>query len=211
MTDQEMDQVLGNNLPRSACLAPDASGIDLGPPELQEMPWSQRKVRRRMPGIVGLFGLVMGVALALTGSPAIAEGPNPQEWVDALDAATNGDEITVFTASKVYTMNPGQPEATAVAVLDGKILSVGSLEKMQPWLSRYDHTIDESLADKVILPGFIEPHTHMYMSAGFMSSLYIGPLDWPGRGGTNPAVPTHDDILATLAAAIEEDLSLIHI
>ena len=102
-------------------------------------------------------------------------------------------------------MNPGQPEAEAIAVLDGKILSVGTVEEMQPWLSRYNHRIDDTLADKIVLPGFIEPHTHMYMSAGFMSSLYIGPLDWPGRGGINPAVPTHQDILSTLAAAVKKE------
>ena len=155
--------------------------------------------------VLPLIGLVVSAALALAGSPAVADGPNPKEWSDALDAATTGDGITVYTAKKIYTMNPGQPEAEAIAILDGKILSVGTVEEMQPWLSRYNHRIDDTLADKIVLPGFIEPHTHMYMSAGFMSSLYIGPLDWPGRNGTNPAVPTHEDILSTLAAAIEKE------
>ena len=74
--------------------------------------------------VLPLIGLVVSAALALAGSPAVADGPNPKEWSDALDAATTGDGITVYTAKKIYTMNPGQPEAEAIAILDGKILSV---------------------------------------------------------------------------------------
>jgi predicted amidohydrolase YtcJ len=35
--------------------------------------------------------------------------------------------ITVFVAKEIITMDPGWPTASAVAVQDGKILSVGSL------------------------------------------------------------------------------------
>lgn len=34
--------------------------------------------------------------------------------------------VTVYTARKVRTMDPGRPEVQAVAVLDGKVLSSGS-------------------------------------------------------------------------------------
>ncbi len=40
--------------------------------------------------------------------------------------------ITVFTAKKIITMEPTLPEATAVAVKDGLIASVGTLESLQP-------------------------------------------------------------------------------
>jgi predicted amidohydrolase YtcJ len=142
----------------------------------------------------------MGLALMI--SVASADGtPGHPEWLDALTAS--GKPITVFTAKKIYTMDPGRPEATAIAVLDGKVLSTGTLESMTPWLSRYEHTVDDSLGDKIILPGFIEPHSHMYMSAGFMSVTYIGPLEWPGRNGMQAASPKHADVLATLTAAHE--------
>ena len=36
--------------------------------------------------------------------------------------------IEVFTARKIITMNESWPEATAIAVRDGVILEVGSLE-----------------------------------------------------------------------------------
>lgn len=151
--------------------------------------------------LLACLGLAVSV---LTISPAFAdEGQNHPEWVAALNA--QGKPITVFTARKIYTMDPGRPEADAIAVLDGKVLSTGTLESMKPWLSRYEHTVDESLKDKIIMPGFIEPHSHMYMSAGFMSVTYIGPLDWPGRNGMQKASPTHADVLATLKKAHEDE------
>jgi predicted amidohydrolase YtcJ len=147
--------------------------------------------------------LVIG-ALALATNLAFAGGtPSHPEWLEALTA--EGKPITVFTARKIYTMDPGRPEADAIAVLDGKVLSTGTLESMKPWLSRYDYTVDKSLADKIIMPGFIEPHSHMYMSAGFMSVTYIGPLDWPGRNGMQKGSPTHADVLATLKKAHEDE------
>ena len=151
-----------------------------------------------------VFGVTL--ALALAANLAFAEGegtPGHPEWLEAL--TSQGKPITVFTARKVYTMDPGRPEASAVAVLDGKVLSTGTLESMKPWLSRYGYTVDNSLADKIIAPGFIEPHSHMYMSAGFMSVTCIGPLDWPGRNGMQKASPTHADVLATLKKAHEDE------
>ena len=154
---------------------------------------------------IRLFWRLLSIgALALAANLAFAEEtPSHPEWAGALSA--QGKPITVFTARKIYTMDPGRPEADTIAVLDGKVLSTGTLESMKPWLSRYGYTVDKSLADKIITPGFIEPHSHMYMSAGFMSVTYIGPLDFPGRNGMQKASPTHDDVLATLKKAHEDE------
>ena len=43
--------------------------------------------------------------------------------------------VTVYTARKVHTMDPGRPGAEAVAVLDGRVLSTRTVDSMQPWLS----------------------------------------------------------------------------
>ena len=58
------------------------------------------------------------------------------------------DEIKVLTATRIHTMDQGRPLADAVAISDGKIVSVGTLETMQPWLRRYPHVIDESFPTK---------------------------------------------------------------
>ncbi|MFZ4812227.1 MAG: hypothetical protein ACOYL9_12860, partial [Ilumatobacteraceae bacterium] len=62
---------------------------------------------------------------------------------------------TVFTARKIVTMNPANPEATAVAVRDGMIIAAGAIEECASW---GPHTVDDRFADKVLIPGFVEEH-----------------------------------------------------
>ena len=62
---------------------------------------------------------------------------------------------TVYPARKIITMNPMQPEATHVAVRDGRVLAVGTLADMQAWGA---FTLDERFADKVLMPGLVEGH-----------------------------------------------------
>lgn len=110
-------------------------------------------------------------------------------------------EITVYVARRVRTMDPGRPVAQAVAVMDGRVLSTGTLASMQPWLTRHPHVIDRTLEDKVILPGLIDPHTHFSISAGYLALVYVGPIESPGPGGMNPAVASIEGILDTLRRA----------
>ncbi len=49
-------------------------------------------------------------------------------------------DITVFTARSVRTMEPSMPTAEAVAVRDGRIVEVGTLETLRPWLDRCSQT-----------------------------------------------------------------------
>ena len=110
-------------------------------------------------------------------------------------------KITVYRARKVLTLDPGRPVAEAIAVMDGRVVSTGTLETMQPWLKRHEHVIDDTLAGKVIMPGFIDPHTHFAISSGFMALHYLGPIESPGPAGMNAPLRTHADVLAKLRAA----------
>ncbi len=75
----------------------------------------------------------------------------------------------VYSARKIVTMNPMRPEATHVAVRDGRILAVGSADDMAPFGGR----VDDRFAGKVLLPGFVEGHSHIV--EGVMWSLpYVG-------------------------------------
>jgi predicted amidohydrolase YtcJ len=79
----------------------------------------------------------------------------------------------VFSARKIVTMNPSRPSATHVAVRDGRIVAVGSFDEI---CGSADVTIDDRFKDKVLLPGFVEGHSHIM--EGMMWSLpYVGAGD----------------------------------
>jgi hypothetical protein len=67
------------------------------------------------------------------------------------------EPITVFRARKIITMNPSNPEGTHVAVREGRILGVGTYEEVAGW---GEHTLDDTFAEHVLLPGMIEVHSH---------------------------------------------------
>ncbi len=110
--------------------------------------------------------------------------------------------ITIFLAKQIITMDPVQPMATAVAVKEGKIYSVGSLKAMQTWMQPGSYTINKQFANDVITPGLIEAHSHLTMLAIFMAHPYVGYWDFPGFHGTLlPAVKTKKAVLARLSDA----------
>lgn len=78
----------------------------------------------------------------------------------SLTAMAEDGPITVFKARRIHTMDPGWPTATVVAVQEGKVLSVGSLEEVKLSLGKRPHTVDDTFRDKVLMPGFIEAHGH---------------------------------------------------
>ena len=86
--------------------------------------------------------------------------------------------LTLYKARSVITMNPSMPRASAVLVHDGNILEVGEPERMQPWLEGQHFTVDEQFADKIICPGFIDPHLHPSMAAVLLPMEFITTMRW---------------------------------
>ncbi|SVC63958.1 uncharacterized protein METZ01_LOCUS316812, partial [marine metagenome] len=86
--------------------------------------------------------------------------------------------ITVFPARRIHTMDPSLPEATAIAVRDGRIVEVGSIESLQPWLGRHEHMVDNRFYDAVLLPGLIDPHMHPGLIALMLACEWITPEAW---------------------------------
>ena len=101
-------------------------------------------------------------------------------------------------------MDPGRPDASAVAVSDGRIVSVGSIESMEPWLRRYPHSIDDRYTDKIMMPGFIDPHTHLRLSGTYMGLEYVGPIESAAPGGIRKGLPSRDAVLNQLRALAAE-------
>jgi predicted amidohydrolase YtcJ len=91
---------------------------------------------------------------------------------------------TVYLARKIITLEAGQPEATHVAVRDGRILAVGDLERCASW---GPYTLDLRFADKVLMPGLVEGHCHL-KEGSMWQWTYTGWFDrrdpdgkvWPG-------------------------------
>ena len=75
-------------------------------------------------------------------------------------------------------MNPSNPEATAVAVRDGRIIETGSLETIEPWLRHHPHTVNERFANNVLVPGFIDPHLHPSMAAVLLPMHFVTAMEW---------------------------------
>ncbi|MDC0431772.1 amidohydrolase [Paracoccaceae bacterium] len=80
---------------------------------------------------------------------------------------------TIFSARKIITMNPSRPQATHVAVRDGRILGVGSLQELESW---GDYTLDENFKNKVMMPGLVEGHSHA-MEGTLWKYAYVGFFD----------------------------------
>jgi len=70
----------------------------------------------------------------------------------------------VFINGKIWTVDESNPEAQAVAVADGKILFVGSNERAKGFVGPQTEIVD--LKGRLMLPGFIDNHTH-FISGGF--------------------------------------------
>ncbi len=90
----------------------------------------------------------------------------------------------IHSARKIITMNRSRPEASHVAVREGRILGVGSLEELAGW---GDYRLDETFKDLVLMPGLVEGHSHS-MEGGVWDHIYVGYFDrrdpdgrlWPG-------------------------------
>ena len=85
-----------------------------------------------------------------------------------------GLNAVIYPAASVVTMDEAGI-AEAVAVRDGVIIGVGSLEELQGDLPGADTNF--TFKDKSIVPGLIDPHVHM----GLSSLQYATPLTppWP--------------------------------
>ena len=86
--------------------------------------------------------------------------------------------LTLYPAKSIITMNPSAPVGNAVLVKDGRIIEVGDQSKMGPWLNKHDYQINDQFSDKVICPGFIDPHLHPSMAAVLLPMEFVTAMRW---------------------------------
>jgi predicted amidohydrolase YtcJ len=95
-----------------------------------------------------------------------------------------GADLIVYNAN-IFTGNPAQPEATALAVKDGRIYSVGSDAEVLGLKSASTKIIDSR--GRRLIPGIIDAHTHVLNESGYNYNVR-----WDG-------VPTLRQALAMLS------------
>ncbi|MEA3420354.1 MAG: amidohydrolase [Acidobacteriota bacterium] len=79
-------------------------------------------------------------------------------------------DILLFNGT-VWTVNSAQPWAEAVAIRGEKVLEVGSSKELKKMIGSNTQCID--LQDALVLPGFIDSHTH-FLNGGFaLSSIQL--------------------------------------
>ncbi len=114
---------------------------------------------------------------------------------------------TVYAARRILTMDPARPDATHVAVREGRILGTGTLEGLRGW---GPVALDERFADKVLLPGFVEAHSHVgegvywrYVYCGFFDRRDPDGRTWPGAKTIEAVVARLREAQARLADPLE--------
>ena len=105
--------------------------------------------------------------------------------------------VTIYRAREIVTMNGYLPSATAVAVRDGMIICVGTVEECLMWDSAA--VIDDTFVDLVLVPGFVEAHGHTAQGA-FAALPHVGYFDMPQPDGSvAPGVTSYAALIERIA------------
>lgn len=108
--------------------------------------------------------------------------------------------ITLYTSNDIITMADTEIHGiNAIAVQDGKILDLGQKEEL---VGKYSDlkgfSLDRRFEEKVITPGFVEPHIHLWMMGLLLGTDLITPDSWELPWGEVKGVQGHDDYVQRL-------------
>ena len=108
---------------------------------------------------------------------------------------------TIYQARRILTMNAARPEVSHVAVREGRILGAGTLAELASWGA---YTLNTQFADKVLLPGLVEAHSHA-MAGSLWRHVYCGYFDVTDpQGRVWPGLKTLDAVVAALRSAAQD-------
>lgn len=103
--------------------------------------------------------------------------------------------VTLYRTTAI-TADVNQPIATGVAVEEGEITAVGDFNALRSQLT--SATISEDYADKVLLPGLIDPHVHMTLGAMMYGAEMVPPWDVPIPDGTIAGLTSRSALLTRI-------------
>ena len=106
----------------------------------------------------------------------------------------------VYPARLVRTMDPAAPTAEAVAIRGDRFRAVGTVEEL---LQYPNAQLDERYADAVLLPGFVEAHSHAG-TGNVWKNTYVGYVDrYDPQGVHWPGCTSIEEVVDRLRAASE--------
>ena len=83
----------------------------------------------------------------------------------------------IYTNAQIWTGNPDQPWAEALAIRDGVLLDIGPAARVEAMQQATTRVVD--LGGRFVAPGFIDNHTH-FLSGGFqLASVNLRDADTP--------------------------------
>jgi predicted amidohydrolase YtcJ len=132
-------------------------------------------VARSMLSAIALFGTASMLAL---GSPDQAKEKIIVEGDKLKQDQTNSEEVadTIYKGGEIITIDDRAPRVEAVAVKDGRILAVGSLDDVTQYKSADTRLVD--LKGLAMLPGFVDAHGHVVLGGlQALSANLLAPPD----------------------------------
>jgi hypothetical protein len=78
---------------------------------------------------------------------------------------------TVLINARIFTVNPKEPWAQAMAIREGKIIAVGSDKSIATYQGPSTKVIDAK--EHLVLPGFIDAHVHLMAGAAQLEQISL--------------------------------------
>ena len=93
-----------------------------------------------------------------------------------ISSIASADEIKIFVANNILTLNSNNDNVEAVATQGSRIIDVGSREAL---ISTYPNAdLISNYKEATLVPGFIEHHIHPFLAAVTMNSEILAIEDW---------------------------------
>src|SRR5262245_14803850 len=118
----------------------------------------------------------MIAAIALVATLALAALPAAAQTTAAAARPAGAD--LVLLGARVYTLEPNQPWAEAVAIRGDRIVKVGTRDEVKK-LVREGRTRVLDLEGRLVLPGLIDNHTHFPQAGRLLLGLNLLEVDEP--------------------------------
>jgi predicted amidohydrolase YtcJ len=134
------------------------------------------------PGITALARVALGNLAAPAFAPGMAPG-----GLGGVRVEPEAERTIILRGGPILTVDDALPAAEALAIRGSKIIGVGSATEIKRHFSPTAEIVD--LEGHAVLPGFVEPHVHVLMSAlAAHWWLDLTPIALPGRDAVLAAV-----------------------